>query len=108
LLIKVYNYLSTQQFIANYALRAAYNVGKETRFITKVFNNTSVKVAFTTGNTIERLSTQHKQVQIKYEKCGNYQLTCPTCKIKYMGQTDNPSRSDFRNTYEISNRGTTS
>jgi hypothetical protein len=25
-----------------------------------------------------------------------------------MGQTDNPSRSDFRNTYEISNRGTTS
>jgi len=97
MLIKVYNYHSTQQLIVNYALRAAYNVGKERRFITKVFNNTNVKVAFITENTIERLlSTQHKQVQIKYEKCGIYQLTCPTCKMQYTGQTARPFKIGFQ------------
>jgi hypothetical protein len=36
-------------------------VGKETRFITKIFKNTNVKVTFTTDNTIENLLvTRHK------------------------------------------------
>jgi len=36
-------------------------VGKETRFITKIFKNTNVKVTFTTDNTIENLlATRHK------------------------------------------------
>jgi hypothetical protein len=29
-------------------------IGKETRFITKLFKNTYVKIAFTTDNTIEK------------------------------------------------------
>jgi len=34
-------------------------VGKETRFITKLFKNTDVKIAFTTNNNTERLLSTH-------------------------------------------------
>jgi len=67
----------------------------------------NVKIAFTTDNTTERiLPTLHKQVQYKYDKCGIYQLTCPTCKMKYTGHTD-PSELDFRSTLEILNTAIT-
>jgi len=66
-------------------------VGKETRFIIKLFKNTDVKVAFTTNNNIERLLSIHcNQTQNKYDKCGIYQLTCPSCNKKYIGQTVSP------------------
>jgi hypothetical protein len=36
-------------------------VGKETRFITKLFKDTNVKIAFTTDNTIgKRLALKHE------------------------------------------------
>jgi len=51
-------------------------VGKETRYINKIFKNTNVKVAFTTDNIIERcLVTKHGIAQNKYDKSGIYQLT---------------------------------
>ena len=82
-------------------------VGKETKFITQLFKNTNVKVAFTTDNRVERLlSTQHKQIQIKYDKCRNYQLTCPTCKMKYTGQTDRPFRVRFQEHFQDFKYGT--
>ena len=56
-------------------------VAKETRFITKLFKDTNITVAFTTKNIIsKRLSMDHK-TQCKYEKSGVYQLTCPDCKM---------------------------
>jgi len=56
---------------------------KETKFITKLFKNTDVKVTFTADNTIERrLATRHGTDQNKYEKTGIYHLTCPDCKMK--------------------------
>jgi hypothetical protein len=61
---------------------------KETRFITKLFKNTSVKVTYTTRNTINRLlSAQNHMQKDKYEKLGVYRLTCPECKKAYVGQT---------------------
>jgi hypothetical protein len=45
--------------------------GKETRFITKLLKNASVKVTYTTRNTINRLlSTQNHTQKDKYEKSG--------------------------------------
>jgi hypothetical protein len=65
-----------------------------TRFITKLFKNTDVKVTFTTDNTIEsRLATKHGTNHSKYEKSGIYQLTCPDCKMKYTGQTGRPFKT---------------
>jgi hypothetical protein len=44
-------------------------IGKETKFITKLFKNINIKMTFTTVNIIDRfLSTQQKQVQNKYKK----------------------------------------
>jgi hypothetical protein len=71
--------------------------GKETRFITKLFKNTKVKVAFTTDNTNERrLATKHGTDQNKYDKSGIYQLTCPDCKKKYRGQMGRPFKIRFK------------
>jgi hypothetical protein len=72
-------------------------IGKEPRFITKLFKNTDVKVTFTTDNTIERrLATKHGTDQSKYDKSGIYQLTCPDCKMKYTGQTRRPFKIRFQ------------
>jgi hypothetical protein len=72
-------------------------VGKETRLITKLFQNTNVKVTFTTDNTIERcLATKHGIAQNKYDKSGIYQLTCPDCKKKYAGKTGRPFKIRFQ------------
>ena len=83
-------------------------MGKEKRLITNLFKNTDIKIAFTTNNKIERLlSTQCNQIQNKYNKCVIYQLTCPSCNRKYIGQTDNPFTSDFKSTSETTNTWTT-
>ena len=71
--------------------------GKETRFITKLFKNRNVKIAFTTDNTIgKRLTMKQETPQSKYESSGVYQLTCPECKIKYTGQTGRPFKVRFQ------------
>jgi len=71
-------------------------VGKKTRFITKLFKDTNITVAFTTNNTIgKRLTMEHK-TQCKYDKSGVYQLTCPDCKMTYTGQTGRPFKIRFQ------------
>jgi hypothetical protein len=70
---------------------------KETGFITKLFKNTSVKVTYTTRNTINRLlSAQNHTQKDKYEKSGIYRLTCPDCKKVYVGQTGRSFSVRFR------------
>ena len=71
--------------------------GKETRFITKLFMSTNVKIAFTTNNTIEkRLAVKQETPQSKYDRNGVYQLTHPECKMKYTRQTGRPFRVRFQ------------
>jgi hypothetical protein len=72
-------------------------IGRETRAITKIFKNTSVKVSFGTDNTIgRRLATKRERNRNKYENSGIHQLTCPTCNMKYTGQTGRPLRVRFQ------------
>jgi len=72
-------------------------IGKETKFITKLFKSTNVKTAFTTNTTIEkRLAGKQEAPQSKYDRSGVYQLTCPECKMKYTGQTGRPFRVRFQ------------
>jgi hypothetical protein len=72
-------------------------VGKQTRFVTKLFKNTIVKIAFTTDNTTEkRLAIKQETPQSKYERNGVYQLTCPEYKMKYTGQTGRPFKVRFQ------------
>jgi hypothetical protein len=63
------------------------HVGKETKFITKLFKHTTLNVAIKTQNTIGKLlSQQNNRQQEKYEKCGVYKPTFPDRNKKYIGQ----------------------
>ena len=74
--------------------------GKETRPVAKVFKSTRLKVSYSTKSTLEKLLTKkHYPLKDKYENSGIYQLTCPTCNMKYTGQTGNPSGPAFKSTY---------
>jgi hypothetical protein len=64
------------------------HIGKETKFITKLFKDSSVNITFTTQNTISKLlSTKSHPSQEQFENSGVYQLTCPDCNVRYIGQT---------------------
>jgi hypothetical protein len=65
-------------------------IGNETKFTTKLFKDSSIKITFTTNNTITKiLSTKAEPPQKQYNS-GVYQLTCPDCYMKYIGQTGRP------------------
>jgi hypothetical protein len=64
-------------------------IGRETRVITKLFKKSNVKIAFTTSNNLESLLKYHtaRDATNKFNRNGVYQLRCPTCNKKYIGQT---------------------
>jgi hypothetical protein len=75
-------------------------IGRETRHITKLFKNTSLKVAYTTKNNLGKLLEMQKtQKPNKFNKNGVYQLTCPMCHKKYVGQTGRLFHVRFRERY---------
>jgi hypothetical protein len=54
--------------------------GRETRAITKAFKNTTIKVTYSTRNTLKKLlmgKHHHSPQQSKYERSGIYQLPSP-------------------------------
>jgi hypothetical protein len=62
-------------------------IGKETRYITHIFKNTNVKIAYTTKNSLDtHLSTKEHRPD-KYSASGIYKLSCPDCNKAYIGQT---------------------
>ena len=71
-------------------------VVKETKFITKLFKDSPIKVTFTTRNTIKKLlSTKPRPVQEQFDSSGVYHLSCPDCHVKYVGQTGRSFRIRF-------------
>ena len=61
-------------------------VGLQTKFITKLFRKTNIKIALTTEKTIAKFLTRKKDDDSnKYKKSGIYQLSCQTCNKKYIG-----------------------
>jgi len=74
---------------------------KETNFITKLFKDFHIKIAFKTNNSIGKLLS-HKFNHTYYNKLDNsgvYKLTCPNCKMKYIGQTGRSFRTRFKEHY---------
>jgi hypothetical protein len=56
-----------------------------------------VKTAYTTNNNLEKLLRDNVTGETnKYERSGIYQLNCPTCDRKYIGQTGIPFHARFR------------
>jgi len=76
--------------------------GKETRFFTKLFKNTNVKVAYMTKNNLGKLlKPQNIPKPDKYEKNGVYQLECLTCHKIHTGQTSHPFRVKYHEHYDF-------
>ena len=72
-------------------------VGNETRIITKLFRHSQVKVAFTTNNKLIKILRHNiTDEENKYTRSGVYQLKCPTCGKKYIGQTESSFLIRFR------------
>jgi hypothetical protein len=63
-------------------------IGKETRHITKLFKNTTVKTAYKTRNTVKRLLQPKLQQERenKYNRPGAYKLKCNEFHLQYVGQ----------------------
>jgi hypothetical protein len=70
--------------------------GRETLSITKIFKKT-VKITFSMNNTVEKLLSQKpEQTTSIFDKSGIYQLECPTCNMRYIGQTGRPFRTRYQ------------
>ena len=77
------------------------NIGRETRYITKLFKNSNVKIAYTTNNNLGKLLTRRTDQHLeKYDANGICQLECPTCNKEYIGQTGRQFRTRFHKHYD--------
>jgi len=71
------------------------HIGKETRDIIKACKNTNMKITYSANNTIGKLlMARRHHTESNYDKCGIYQIKCPTCNKKYIGQ--NPFSRTFQ------------
>jgi hypothetical protein len=62
---------------------------KLTKFITKLFTNTSLKIYFKTENT--KSLNMNKNINTnKFNKCDIHHSTSSHCNMKYIGQTGSP------------------
>jgi len=73
-------------------------MGKETKFITKLFKNSPVKVSFTISRILSHRPT-HKKTRNQLDKSRVYILICPDCNMKYVGQTGRSFRIRFQEHY---------
>ena len=62
-------------------------VGKETSYITNIFRQTQLKIAFRTTSTLGNLLTRRHQAHDRFFLSGVYKLICPDCNKTYVGQT---------------------
>jgi hypothetical protein len=70
--------------------------GKEAKWITRRFKDSSINTSFTTKNTVKRLLTvRQEQNRNQFKDSGVYKLTCPDCHMNYIGQ----SESSFHTRY---------
>ena len=71
----------------------AKSMGRNNRFSKK----TNIESAFSTNNTVEKLlSKKPEQTTNIYDRSGIYQLECPTCNMRYIGQTGRPFRTRYQ------------
>jgi hypothetical protein len=74
-------------------------IGKETKFITKLFKDSPILISYTTSNTVSKiLSTKPNRTRThdQFNNSGVYRLTCPDCGTKYVGQTGRPFHVRFQ------------
>jgi hypothetical protein len=82
------------------------HAGPRVRTITKLFQNTNMKVAFRMNNTIKQHINAKEETTDKYNLCGAYQMGCKDCNLKYVGQTGCTFRTRYKeHTRELKTNG---
>ena len=72
-------------------------IGKETRYITKLFKRTDIRITYTTRDNLRHLlNGQPYKKQDAYSKSGVYKLTCSECNKQYIGQTGRSFRVRYK------------
>jgi hypothetical protein len=71
-------------------------VGNETKFITKLFREYNIGIAYRTNNTIENLLNRENKMYNKFDQCGIYEFKCNTCPKVYIGQTGRNFKTRFK------------
>ena len=75
-----------------------------TKFITKSFKHTNIKIAYKTNNTIKNLLShqiwqQSTPINTNYNKSGIYRLKWPDCNMRCIGQTGRSFLTRYREHY---------
>ena len=73
-------------------------IGKQTKFITKLFKHTNINIAYRTHNTRGKLLQHNNNPNNtdQFTKSGIYQWTYPDCNKKYIGQTERSFKMRYR------------
>jgi hypothetical protein len=71
-------------------------MGKETRYITKLFKKFNLNIAWRTINTLEQHLTITKHKNDIYDRCGVYKMKCMECGGAYVGQTGKKFRVRYK------------
>jgi hypothetical protein len=70
--------------------------GPDARTITNLFQNTNIKIAYKTTNSIGHILKPKKPPVDIYNMSGIYQLQCGECPLKYIGQTGRTFKARYR------------
>jgi len=70
--------------------------GRETTKITNIFQKLGIQIAFQTKHTIGKLLQNHHKTRNKFQNNGVYELACPDCNKRYIGQTGRPFAIRFK------------
>lgn len=76
------------------------DIGRKTKYITKIFRRTDLKAAYEPRNTSKRSLNPIPVIQDKYLRSGIYQLQCPDCNKKCMGQTARQFHQKYKEYYQ--------
>jgi hypothetical protein len=63
------------------------HIGKETKFITKLFKDRNINIAYSTRNTLEKHLCPKRPKKESFDKGGVYNMKCQSCPGDYIGQT---------------------
>jgi hypothetical protein len=71
-------------------------IGKETKFITKLFKDFNVNISYLTRKTIENFLNIHKTKHDLYDESGVYELKCQNCPGCYIRQTGRNFKTRYK------------
>jgi hypothetical protein len=83
-------------------------IGKETKFITKLFEDFIINISYRTRKPIENFLNPHKSRNNLYEESGVYELKCQNCPGSYIGQTGRNFKTRYKeHIQDINNKNKT-